>query len=125
MHLGERLPPFSAISALRRWLCVLHSLCSLSSAVISVLSPQQPAPRSRAQFDFALPARPVSEYDGTLSRIALAFAAISLVAFVAGCSDDTSGKSDTELGLNAQQTAGRHLYQQTCAPCHDAHSVPG
>jgi mono/diheme cytochrome c family protein len=50
---------------------------------------------------------------------------IVLLAFLAGCSDDTSGKSDAELGLNAQQAAGRHLYQQTCAPCHDAHSVPG
>jgi mono/diheme cytochrome c family protein len=48
-----------------------------------------------------------------------------LLAFLAGCSDDTSGKSDAELGLNSQQAAGRHLYQQTCAPCHDAHSVPG
>lgn len=47
------------------------------------------------------------------------------LAFFAGCSDDTSGKTDAELGLNAQQAAGRHLYQQTCAPCHDAHSVPG
>ena len=26
---------------------------------------------------------------------------------------------------NAQQASGRHIYQQTCAPCHDAHSVPG
>jgi mono/diheme cytochrome c family protein len=52
-------------------------------------------------------------------------AGVVLMAFLAGCSDDTSGKSDAELGLNAQQAAGRHLYQQTCAPCHDAHSVPG
>jgi mono/diheme cytochrome c family protein len=50
---------------------------------------------------------------------------IVLLAFLAGCSDDTSGKTDAELGLDAQQAAGRHLYQQTCAPCHDAHSVPG
>jgi mono/diheme cytochrome c family protein len=50
---------------------------------------------------------------------------IVLMAFLAGCSDDNSGKTDAELGLNAQQSAGRHLYMQTCAPCHDAHSVPG
>ncbi len=55
----------------------------------------------------------------------LFLAAIVFLAVLAGCSDDTSGKSDAELGLNAQQAAGRHLYQQTCAPCHDAHSVPG
>lgn len=30
-----------------------------------------------------------------------------------------------ELGLNVQQASGRHIYEQTCAPCHDAHSVPG
>jgi mono/diheme cytochrome c family protein len=72
-----------------------------------------------------VPACHISEYDCTVNRIAVAIAAISLVAFLAGCSDDTSGKSDAELGLNTQQAAGRHLYQQTCAPCHDAHSVPG
>src|SRR5271167_1591982 len=48
-----------------------------------------------------------------------------LLAFLAGCSDDTSGKTDAELGLNAQQASGRHLYQQNCTACHDAHSVPG
>lgn len=46
-------------------------------------------------------------------------------AFLIGCSNDDSGKSDAELGLNAQQAAGRHLYQQSCAACHDSHSVPG
>jgi mono/diheme cytochrome c family protein len=51
--------------------------------------------------------------------------AIVLLAFPGGCGDDSSGKSDAQLGLNAQQAAGRHLYQQSCAPCHDAHSVPG
>lgn len=53
------------------------------------------------------------------------FTGLVLLAFLAGCSDDTSGKTDAQLGLNAQQAAGRHLYQQNCAACHDAHSVPG
>jgi mono/diheme cytochrome c family protein len=52
-------------------------------------------------------------------------AGIALVAFLAGCGDDSSGKTDAQLGLNAQQAAGRQLYRQSCAPCHDAHSVPG
>jgi mono/diheme cytochrome c family protein len=52
-------------------------------------------------------------------------AVLVLQTFLAGCSDDTSGKTDAQLGLNAQQAAGRHLYQQNCAACHDAHSVPG
>ena len=47
------------------------------------------------------------------------------LTFLAGCSDDNSAKTDAELGLNAQQSSGRHLYQQNCAACHDAHSVPG
>jgi mono/diheme cytochrome c family protein len=48
-----------------------------------------------------------------------------LLALVYGCGDDTSSKTDAELGLSAQQASGRHIYQQTCAACHDAHSVPG
>ncbi len=52
-------------------------------------------------------------------------AGIVLVAFLAGCGDDSSGKTDAQLGLNAHQAAGRLLYRQSCAPCHDAHSVPG
>ncbi len=52
-------------------------------------------------------------------------AGIVALVFLTGCSDDTSGKTDAELGLNAQQAAGRHLYQQNCSACHDAHSVPG
>jgi mono/diheme cytochrome c family protein len=52
-------------------------------------------------------------------------AALVLLALLAGCGDDTSGKTDAQLGLNAQQAAGRRLYQQNCAACHDAHSVPG
>ena len=53
------------------------------------------------------------------------FLRIVVLAFLAGCSDENSAKTDAELGLNAQQAAGRHLYQQNCAACHDAHSVPG
>lgn len=60
-----------------------------------------------------------------MNRIAFVLSGIVLLTFFIGCSDDTSEKTDAELGLNAQQAAGRHLYQQTCAPCHDAHSVPG
>jgi mono/diheme cytochrome c family protein len=64
-----------------------------------------------------------SEYDVIVNRIALGLAA--LVILLAGCSQDDSSKSDAELGLNPQQSSGRHIYQQICYPCHDAHSVPG
>jgi mono/diheme cytochrome c family protein len=60
-----------------------------------------------------------------VSQTAAALALLIVLTFASGCSDDSSPKTDAEMGLNAQQAAGRHLYQQTCAPCHDAHSVPG
>jgi mono/diheme cytochrome c family protein len=54
---------------------------------------------------------------------------ICVAAFVtllaAGCSDDTSKKTDAELGLNAHEASGRRTFDQICAPCHVAHSVPG
>jgi mono/diheme cytochrome c family protein len=64
-----------------------------------------------------------SEYDVTVKRAVLTLA--TLMILLAGCSTDDSSKSDAELGLNPQQSSGRHTYQQTCSPCHDAHSVPG
>jgi mono/diheme cytochrome c family protein len=60
-----------------------------------------------------------------VNRLASALTLTLLFLSVIGCSDDNSSKSDAELGLNAQQASGRHIYQQTCAPCHDTHSVPG
>jgi mono/diheme cytochrome c family protein len=60
-----------------------------------------------------------------VKRTAIALAALTFLAISCGCHEDNSSKSDAELGLNAQQASGRHIYQQTCAPCHDAHSVPG
>lgn len=34
-------------------------------------------------------------------------------------------KSDAELGLNPQQAAGRRVYDDTCARCHEAYSSHG
>lgn len=34
-------------------------------------------------------------------------------------------KSDTELGLNGQQAAGRRIYDDKCARCHEAYSTRG
>lgn len=31
-------------------------------------------------------------------------------------------KSDAELGLNPQQAAGHHIYEQNCERCHSAYS---
>ena len=42
-----------------------------------------------------------------------------------GCAGNDSSKTDAELALDPQQAAGRHIYQQACFACHNAHSVPG
>jgi mono/diheme cytochrome c family protein len=34
-------------------------------------------------------------------------------------------KSDAELGLNAQQAAGRRIYDAQCARCHEPYSTRG
>jgi mono/diheme cytochrome c family protein len=42
-------------------------------------------------------------------------------ALLAGCSVERR-KSDAELGLNAQQTQGRRVYDQNCIRCHEPYS---
>ena len=44
-----------------------------------------------------------------------------LLLILAGC-DAERRKSDAELGLNAQQAAGRRVYDQHCERCHEAYS---
>ncbi len=39
-----------------------------------------------------------------------------------GCNAERR-KSDEELGLNPQQAAGRHLYDNYCARCHEPYST--
>lgn len=52
--------------------------------------------------------------------LAVAIAATLLIASIA-C-DVQRRKSDAELGLNAQQAAGRRLYDQYCDRCHEPYS---
>jgi mono/diheme cytochrome c family protein len=52
--------------------------------------------------------------------LAVAIAATLLIASIA-C-DVQRRKSDAELGLNAQQAAGRRLYDQHCDRCHEPYS---
>ncbi len=51
---------------------------------------------------------------------AMILAAVVLIIAM-GC-DVQRRKSDAELGLNAQQTAGRRLYDQYCDRCHEPYS---
>ena len=58
-----------------------------------------------------------------------AFKAITLVLFPSLLALSTCGverrKSDAELGLNPQQAAGRHIYDQYCDRCHAPYSSRG
>lgn len=56
-------------------------------------------------------------FGGTLAGLA------ALAALVA-C-DVERRKSDAELGLNPQQSAGRRIYDSECARCHEPYSTRG
>lgn len=47
------------------------------------------------------------------------------VVYTAGCGRDPSKETDAQLGLNAQQSAGRQIFQERCAACHYAYSSSG
>ncbi|HEX4001788.1 MAG TPA: cytochrome c [Candidatus Acidoferrales bacterium] len=49
--------------------------------------------------------------------------AAAMVISAAGCGDPN--RTDAELGLNAQQAAGRQVFQHYCAACHNAYSSSG
>jgi mono/diheme cytochrome c family protein len=50
--------------------------------------------------------------------------ALLALAMVSGC-DAERRKSDAELGLNPQQSAGRKLYDSHCDRCHEPYSTRG
>jgi len=56
--------------------------------------------------------------------IGAALAACLALAALAGC-DVERRKSDAELGLNPQQTAGRKIYDNYCDRCHRPYSTKG
>lgn len=61
----------------------------------------------------------------TKPRCALFFITILLaLASTLGC-DVERRKSDAELGLNAQQAAGRRIYDAECDRCHEPYSTRG
>jgi len=55
--------------------------------------------------------------------LCLCVSVLSLV-FFAGCEAERR-KSDAELGLNPQQIAGRHIYDNYCDRCHAPYSARG
>jgi mono/diheme cytochrome c family protein len=57
----------------------------------------------------------------------IVFAAIAILlslGLILGC-DVERRKSDQELGLNAQQAAGRKIYDAECSRCHEPYSLRG
>jgi mono/diheme cytochrome c family protein len=51
-------------------------------------------------------------------------AVLLALAFVSAC-DVERRKSDVELGLDPQQSAGRKIYDSKCDRCHEAYSTRG
>ena len=59
------------------------------------------------------------------SGVGLVLATLAaLLAVVSGC-DVERRKSDAELGLNAQQSTGRKIYDSHCDRCHEPYSTRG
>jgi len=52
------------------------------------------------------------------------FVALFLIVITLGC-DVERRKSDAELGLNPQQSAGRKIYDAECDRCHEPYSTRG
>ena len=57
-------------------------------------------------------------------RVSLVVAALAALFTLPAC-DVERRKSDAELGLNPQQVAGRKLYDNYCARCHEPYSSRG
>src|SRR5947209_17878896 len=53
-----------------------------------------------------------------------ALSVLVIVAAISAC-DVQRRQSDAELGLNAQQSAGRKIYDSRCERCHEAYSTRG
>lgn len=51
-------------------------------------------------------------------------AGLLCILALSGC-DVERRKSDAELGLNAQQSSGRRIYDAECARCHEPYSTRG
>jgi mono/diheme cytochrome c family protein len=50
--------------------------------------------------------------------------AVAGVLLLQGCNAEVR-KSDAELGLNSQQSAGRRIYDRHCDQCHEPYSTSG
>lgn len=58
-------------------------------------------------------------------RIALSLCGAAVLLLCASACNVERRKSDAELGLNAQQAAGRRVYDKYCDQCHEPYSSRG
>jgi mono/diheme cytochrome c family protein len=58
-------------------------------------------------------------------RVAALCSCLALMFVLLTACEVQRRKSDAELGLNPQQVAGRHLYDQYCDRCHNPYSTRG
>lgn len=67
----------------------------------------------------------LQRWDRSWSRLrTLSFIGAVALLLLVGC-DVERRKSDAELGLNAQQAAGRRVYDRYCDQCHEPYSSRG
>jgi hypothetical protein len=57
-------------------------------------------------------------------RLLFVCTSVALLLFLCGCEVERR-KSDAELGLNPQQSAGRGVYDKYCDQCHEPYSSRG
>lgn len=67
--------------------------------------------------------RPILQFRRHIVVLAISCWLVSMAA-CSGC-EVQRRKSDAELGLNPQQAAGRHIYDQYCDRCHVPYSSRG
>jgi mono/diheme cytochrome c family protein len=73
----------------------------------------------------SFPARPKSLSRFTLLPLLPCALLAILACILVACGPDKSTQSDAQLGLTAEQAAGRQIYNQRCAACHFAYSSRG
>jgi mono/diheme cytochrome c family protein len=64
-------------------------------------------------------------YDAVMKTTVKLALGMMLLLVLGGCGQDKSKMTDSELGLNAQQSRGRQIYNVRCAGCHTAYSSRG
>ncbi|MGZ4866958.1 MAG: c-type cytochrome [Candidatus Angelobacter sp.] len=60
-----------------------------------------------------------------MSRIASILLMMTVAGLLSGCGKDPAKMTDAELGLNAQQSRGRKVFNIYCLNCHPAYSSNG